>query len=151
MSHPWATICIQVPMLEVQAPTHIRRKSRYWNALKTRPITLSFLLRLCRSLTCDFLTLDVAETDLSEIVVHSCFSGTHREGQYLMSSEGKRKRVRILTNQGLLVALTLILAAWQAGGQNATEAATPKSAVLLAPHEGDFVVRNFHFQSGETL
>ena len=22
-------------MLDVQAPTHIRRKSRYWNALKT--------------------------------------------------------------------------------------------------------------------
>src|SRR5215469_7984340 len=34
MSQPWATICIQVPMLEVQAPTHMRRKSRYSNALK---------------------------------------------------------------------------------------------------------------------
>src|ERR1700723_3984302 len=45
MSHPWATICIQVPMLEVQAPIHIRRKSRYWNALKTRPRTWDGLLR----------------------------------------------------------------------------------------------------------
>src|ERR1700722_3978452 len=45
MSHPWATICIQVPMLEVQAPIHIRRKSRYWNALKIRPSTWDGLLR----------------------------------------------------------------------------------------------------------
>jgi len=30
-----------VPMLDVQAPNHIRRKSRYRNALKTRPITKS--------------------------------------------------------------------------------------------------------------
>src|ERR1700678_327384 len=45
MSHPWATICIQVPMLEVQAPIHIKRKSRYWNALKIRPRTAAGLLR----------------------------------------------------------------------------------------------------------
>ena len=30
-----ARICIQVPMLEVQAPNHITRKSGYANALKT--------------------------------------------------------------------------------------------------------------------
>src|SRR3974390_3321391 len=34
MSQPCATVCIQVPMLEVQAPIHMRRKARYWNALK---------------------------------------------------------------------------------------------------------------------
>ena len=28
-------ICIQLPMLDVHAPIHISRKSRYWNALKT--------------------------------------------------------------------------------------------------------------------
>jgi hypothetical protein len=33
-------------MLEVQAPIHIRRKSRYWNALKTRPSTAAGLLRM---------------------------------------------------------------------------------------------------------
>src|ERR1700722_2363926 len=32
-------------MLEVQAPIHIRRKSRYWNALKIRPSTWDGLLR----------------------------------------------------------------------------------------------------------
>ena len=32
-------------MLDVQAPNHIRRKSRYWNALKTRRITLAELLQ----------------------------------------------------------------------------------------------------------
>jgi hypothetical protein len=30
-----ARICIQVPMLDVHAPIHMTRKSRYWNALKT--------------------------------------------------------------------------------------------------------------------
>ena len=32
----WATVCIHVPMLEVQAPNQSRRKSRYSKALKTR-------------------------------------------------------------------------------------------------------------------
>src|SRR5215831_16235395 len=41
MSQPWATICIQVPTLEVQAPTHMRRKSRYSNALKVRRTVVS--------------------------------------------------------------------------------------------------------------
>ena len=36
MSQPWATICIQVPIADRHAPVHIRRKSRYWKALKTR-------------------------------------------------------------------------------------------------------------------
>src|SRR5215469_12131145 len=35
-SQLWATICIQVPMDEVQAPSQSRRKSRYWKALKVR-------------------------------------------------------------------------------------------------------------------
>src|SRR5215472_9988673 len=35
-----ARFCIHVPMLEVHAPIHINRKSRYWNALKTRRITV---------------------------------------------------------------------------------------------------------------
>src|ERR1700694_2852337 len=30
-----AMICIQVPMLEIQAPVHMMLKSRYWKALKT--------------------------------------------------------------------------------------------------------------------
>ena len=35
-SQACASFCIQVPMLEVQAPNHSRRKSRYRKALKTR-------------------------------------------------------------------------------------------------------------------
>ena len=37
---PCAMTCIHVPMLLVQAPIHMRRKSRYWKALKTRWITI---------------------------------------------------------------------------------------------------------------
>ena len=43
MSQPWATICIQVPMADRHAPVHMRRKSRYWNALKMRCSTGSDL------------------------------------------------------------------------------------------------------------
>jgi hypothetical protein len=36
MSQFCATVCIHVPQLDVNAPAHRRRKSRYVNALKTR-------------------------------------------------------------------------------------------------------------------
>ena len=36
-----ATICIHVPMLEVQAPNHCTRKSRYVNAASMRRIARS--------------------------------------------------------------------------------------------------------------
>src|SRR5271169_220230 len=35
-SQLWAICCMAVPMLEVQAPIHMTRKSRYWKHLKTR-------------------------------------------------------------------------------------------------------------------
>ena len=35
-SQLWASFCIHVPMLEVQAPAHMSRKSRDSKAVKTR-------------------------------------------------------------------------------------------------------------------
>jgi len=53
----------------------------------------------------------------------------------------------ILKQRELLVALVMTLALGQAGAQNAAEnAANPP-----APHEGDFVIHNFRFESGETM
>src|ERR1700722_2357045 len=46
-----ARICIQVPIVELHASAHIRRKSPYLTALKTRPITLAFSIGSCKSLT----------------------------------------------------------------------------------------------------
>ena len=47
----WATACIQVPTLEVQAPNQSRRKSRYSKALKTRLSTVPALRKWLRA--CD--------------------------------------------------------------------------------------------------
>src|SRR5579872_3075720 len=40
MSHACATVCMKLPIVEVQAPIHIIRKSGYVNALNARPKTL---------------------------------------------------------------------------------------------------------------
>jgi len=54
---------------------------------------------------------------------------------------------RILNHLGLSVALAMALALGQAGAQNAAD----NAANWPAPHEGDFVIHNFRFQSGETM
>jgi len=50
-------------------------------------------------------------------------------------------------HQGLFVVLFITLALGQAGAQTAAE----NAAGGPAPHEGDFVIHNFRFQSGETI
>ncbi|HSZ63701.1 MAG TPA: alpha/beta fold hydrolase [Terriglobales bacterium] len=54
-------------------------------------------------------------------------------------------RTTIVRHFAVWLALAIMLAPAEAGAQNASAASGP------APHEGDFVVHNFHFQSGETL
>src|SRR5580704_9040466 len=44
-SQLWANCCMKVPIWEVHAPNHIKRKSRYVSALKTRWIKGDQLLR----------------------------------------------------------------------------------------------------------
>jgi len=53
---------------------------------------------------------------------------------------------RILKQLGLFVVLAMTLVLGQAGAQNAAD----NVANGPAPHEGDFVIHNFRFQSGET-
>jgi homoserine O-acetyltransferase/O-succinyltransferase len=57
-------------------------------------------------------------------------------------------RITNLKHLGLLWFLAVTLLSGQAGGQNA---AIPNTASEPTPHEDDFVVHNFHFQSGETM
>ncbi len=52
---------------------------------------------------------------------------------------------------GLLVTLAMALAQGQAGAQTPAENAARNSSSAPVPHEGDFVIHNFRFQSGETL
>ena len=54
---------------------------------------------------------------------------------------------RIVKYGGLFVSLLMTLALGQARAQNAAE----NAANWPAPHEGDFVIHNFRFQSGETM
>jgi homoserine O-acetyltransferase len=58
---------------------------------------------------------------------------------------------RIVKYGGLFVSLLMTLALGQAGAQNAAENAVQNAASGPAPHEADFVIRNFRFQSGETM
>jgi homoserine O-acetyltransferase len=58
---------------------------------------------------------------------------------------------RIVKYGGLFVSLLLTLAPVQAGAQNAAENAVQNAASEPAPHEGDFVIHNFRFQSSETM
>jgi homoserine O-acetyltransferase len=53
---------------------------------------------------------------------------------------------RILKLLGLFVALTMTVGLGQAGAQNVAD----PTASWPAPYEGDFVIHNFRFQSGET-
>ena len=57
----------------------------------------------------------------------------------------------ILKRLGLLVTLAMALAQVQAGAQAPAENAARNPSGAPAPHEGDFVIHNFRFQSGETL
>src|ERR1035438_7646155 len=50
-------------------------------------------------------------------------------------------------NQSFALLLTLTLATTQLAAQQAAG----QAAVLVAAQPGDFIVHNFHFQSGETL
>jgi len=54
--------------------------------------------------------------------------------------------IRIVKHPGLFVPLVMMLTLGQAGAQTAENAAGGP-----APHEGDFVIHNFRFQSGETI
>jgi homoserine O-acetyltransferase len=56
-------------------------------------------------------------------------------------------RTKIVKQLGLFAALAMTLALGQTGARSAAESA----ANWPTPHEGDFVIHNFHFQSGETL
>jgi homoserine O-acetyltransferase len=56
--------------------------------------------------------------------------------------------ITMMKRPGLLVALVMTLALGQAGAQTA---AVQIAAGAPAPHEGDFVIHNFRFQSGETM
>jgi homoserine O-acetyltransferase len=56
-------------------------------------------------------------------------------------------RMTILKHVGLVVALAMTMAPGQAGAQNAAG----NAASGPAPHEADFVIHNFRFQSGETM
>ena len=58
---------------------------------------------------------------------------------------------RIVTPLGLFVALVMMLAPGQAVAQTGAEHAAQNTASGPAAHEGDFVIHNFRFQSGETL
>jgi homoserine O-acetyltransferase/O-succinyltransferase len=55
--------------------------------------------------------------------------------------------IRMMKHPGLFAALVLTLALGQAGAQTAAG----NAASGPAPHEGDFVIHNFRFQSGETM
>jgi homoserine O-acetyltransferase len=57
----------------------------------------------------------------------------------------------ILKRLGLLVTLAMALAQGQAGAQAPAENAARNPSSAPVPHEGDFVIHNFRFQSGETL
>ena len=54
---------------------------------------------------------------------------------------------RIVNRVGLFVVVAIALTQWQLGAQTATQ--TPARGT--APQEGDFVIHNFRFQSGETM
>jgi homoserine O-acetyltransferase/O-succinyltransferase len=56
--------------------------------------------------------------------------------------------ITMMKRPGLLVALVMTLALGQAGAQTA---AVQIAAGAPTPHEGDFVIHNFRFQSGETM
>ena len=53
-----------------------------------------------------------------------------------------------MRTRALSVALLMMLALWQAEAQRATAS---NAASSPTPYEGDFVVHDFHFQSGETM
>ncbi len=57
----------------------------------------------------------------------------------------------ILKRLGLLVTLAMTFAQGQAGAQTPVQNAAANLSGTPAPHEGDFVINNFRFQSGETL
>jgi homoserine O-acetyltransferase len=57
----------------------------------------------------------------------------------------------ILRRLGLLVTLAIALAQGQAGTQTPAENAAKNPSSAPVPHEADFVIHNFRFQSGETL
>jgi homoserine O-acetyltransferase len=54
---------------------------------------------------------------------------------------------RIVNRVGLFVVVAIALTQWQLGAQTAAQ--TPARGT--APQEGDFVIHNFRFQSGETM
>jgi len=56
---------------------------------------------------------------------------------------------KIVKHLGRFVVLAMTLALGQAGAQNAAENAVQSTVSWPAPHEGDFVIHNFRFQSGE--
>src|SRR5450759_2616921 len=58
---------------------------------------------------------------------------------------------KFLKRFGLLVTLATVLAQGQAGAQTPAENAAKDPSSAPVPHEGDFVIHNFRFQSGETL
>jgi len=62
-----------------------------------------------------------------------------------------RIRIRIVKRLGLFVAMAIMLAPGQARAQTAAENAVQNAPSGPAPHEGDFVIHNFRFQSGETM
>jgi len=56
---------------------------------------------------------------------------------------------KIVKHLGRFVVLAMTLALGQAGAQNAAQNAVQSTVSWPAPHEGDFVIHNFRFQSGE--
>ena len=62
-----------------------------------------------------------------------------------------RVRIRIVKHLGLLAALAVTLFLGQVAAQKPAENAAQNAASEPAPHESDFFVHNFRFQSGETL
>jgi homoserine O-acetyltransferase len=58
---------------------------------------------------------------------------------------------KILKTLGLLVTVAMALVRGQAGAQTPAENAARNPSSAPVPHEGDFVIHNFRFQSGETL
>jgi homoserine O-acetyltransferase/O-succinyltransferase len=57
----------------------------------------------------------------------------------------------MLKRLGLFVTLAIALAQGQAGAPTPAENVPKNLSAAPAPHEGDFVIHNFRFQSGETL
>src|SRR5208283_4276781 len=70
-----------------------------------------------------------------------------KAGTKVGTMAGTTARIRIAKCLGAFVVLAMMLVPWQARSQNAAE----NMASGPAPHEADFVIHNFHFQSGETM